>query len=295
LQEAAALLLAVLTSPLAHPAEQAERFDVWEYRVRGNTLLQPAAIEQATYDHLGPGKAMQDIEAARTALEEAYRAAGLPTVLVDVPEQDIGEGIVRFQVTEGRIDRLLVTGSRYFENGWIRRQVPELAAGTVPRLPKVQSELRALNARSPDRSVTPVLRPGRRPGTVEAELKVADELPLHAAAEVNNRNTADTTESRLNLTASYGNLWQREHALSLQYQVAPQNRDETEVWAASYALKPPGTDKTLVFYGVDSNSDVATVADLSVIGNGWLVGTQFLWPLPSTPALYHQVVLGAAW
>ena len=56
-----------------------------------------------------------------------------------------------------------------------------------------------------------------------------------------------------------------------------------------------GWDKTIVFYGVNSNSDVATVADLAVIGNGWLAGTQLFWPLPSTAALYHNVILGATW
>lgn len=278
------------------PAVAAEdRFDVWEYRVRGNTVIEQTAVEKAVYGHLGPGKTIADIESARTALEEAYRAAGYPTVLVDVPEQDVANGIVQLKVTEGRVDRLLVTGARYFENGWIREQIPELAPGSVPRLATFQTELRALNARSPDRSITPVLRPGRKPGTVEAELKVADELPMHGAVEVNNRNTAGTTDTRLGISASYGNLWQREHALSVQYQVAPENSAETEVWAGSYSFKPGRSDKTVVFYGVDSNSDIATVADTSVIGNGWLVGTQFIWPLPSSASLYHNAILGLAW
>jgi hemolysin activation/secretion protein len=284
-----------LAAPAGASAADQDRFDVWEYRVSGNTLLGAAAVERAVYAKLGPGRGIADVEQARTALEEAYRQAGYPTVLVDVPEQEIADGVVRLQVTEGRVDRLIVTGSRYFANGWLREQVPELRPGSVPGLPAFQSQLRALNARSPDRTVTPVLRPGRAPGTVEAELKVADELPLHANAEVNNRNTADTTDTRLSATLSYGNLWQREHALSLQYQVAPEDKDESEVWALSYVLKPERSDKSFIFYAVDSDSDIASVAALDVIGNGRIVGGQMIWPLPASDALYHNVVLGAAW
>jgi len=292
---AAALLWALGTASAACAAAADDSFDVLEYRVRGNSVLDAPAIERAVYPHLGPGRGIGDVEQARLALEEAYRAAGYPTVLVDVPEQDVANGLVTLQVTEGRVDRLVITGARYFSNGWIREQMPELQAGSVPRLAEFQSELRALNGRSPDRTITPVLRPGRSPGTVEAELKVSDELPLHAGAELNNRNTPGTSDTRLNLSAGYNNLWQREHSLNLQYQVSPEERDETDVWAASYAWKPRGSDKTFVIYGVDSDSDVATVADLSVIGNGQVLGGQFIWPLRPTENLYQGVTLGVAW
>lgn len=268
---------------------------MWEYRVRGNSLLESAAVERAVYGRLGPGRSMDDIEGARAALEDAYRAAGYPTVLVNVPEQEVANGIVQLDVSEGRVDRLLVTGSRYFSNGWIREQIPELQPGSVPKLSAFQTQLRTLNLRSADRAVTPVLRPGRTPGTVEAELKVADELPLHASAEVNNQNSADTSDTRLSLSAGYGNLWQREHSLNLTYQVSPEDSDETSTWVASYLWKPARSDKSVAIYAVDNDSDIATVADLSVIGQGQLVGANLYWPLTATDKLSHNLVFGTAW
>ena len=168
------------------------------------------------------------MEQARQALEQAYRDAGYPTVFVDIPEQDVKGGVVRLQVTEGRIERLRITGSRYYSLGKITSEVPSLAAGGIPKMEQVQTELEQINRASPDRSVAPVLRAGKTPGMVEVELKVKDEVPLHGALEVNNRNTADTTSTRVLGSLRYDNLWQKFHSVSVQYQTAPENTDEVE-------------------------------------------------------------------
>ena len=130
----ACLLVAVPAQDVAAATDQAQEvaalaredlFDVWEYRVSGNTLLAQTDIETLLYPHLGEDKGMSEVEEARQALETRYRDAGYPTVLVNIPEQDVSNGVVRLQVTEGRIDRLRITGARYYANGRIRAQLPE--------------------------------------------------------------------------------------------------------------------------------------------------------------------------
>src|SRR6185369_16121175 len=90
------------------------RFDVLEYRVLGNSVLPPMEIERRLYPLLGTGKVLADVEEARVALENLYRAAGYGTVFVDIPEQDTAEGIIRLKVTEGRLERTTVDGARFF-------------------------------------------------------------------------------------------------------------------------------------------------------------------------------------
>lgn len=257
------------------------QFDVLEYRVLGNSLLGNEAIERAVYPHLGEGRTIADVEAARTALEEAYRAAGYATVFVDIPEQEAGQGIVRLQVTEGRLDRVRVTGARYFSNRHIRAALPSLAPGQTPNLPQLQAELAEVNRATPDRVVTPVLKPGAAPGSVEIELKVADTLPLHGSLESNNRYTADTSKLRLNASLTYANLFQKQHSLTVQYQTAPQNRDNLEALVGTYVMPLAAGGRTaLALYAVDSNTDVAALGTLSVLGNGQIFGAKFIHMLP---------------
>ena len=85
--------------------------------------------------------------------------------------------------------------------------------------------------------MTPVLRPGKTPGTVEVDLKVKDELPLHGSLELNDRYSTDTSRLRLSAMLRYDNLWQKEHSFSLQYQTAPEKPGEVKVWSGTYLAR----------------------------------------------------------
>jgi hemolysin activation/secretion protein len=270
----------------------AETFDVWEYRVRGSRVLDAKTVERAVYGLLGPRKTIADVEQARLALETAYRSAGYSTVFVDIPEQTVDSGIVRLNVTEGKLDRLRVTGARYFSNRQILAQLPSLEPGGVPHFPDVQKELAALNRVTPDRSVTPVLRAGRSPGTVDVELKVNDDSPFHGNVEVNDRYTADTTKLRSSVVLSYNNLWQKAHTISLQYQVSPQASDEANVLAATYVARLDRANTVLALYAVDSSSDVATVGTLNVLGAGKIFGVRGIRPLDNIGRYSHSLTFG---
>ncbi len=273
--------------------EQVQRFDVWEYRVRGNTRADKKAIERAVYPYLGPDKSIDDVEAARQNLERLYRDSGYGTVLVDIPEQDVVGGIVTLVVVEGAVERLRISGSRYFSLGRIREKVPALAEGSVPYLPQVQAQLTALNRLSTDRTITPILRPGKTPGKLEVELKVEDQLPLHGNVEINNRFSRDTSELRLNAGVSYHNLWQKEHSFAFNFQVAPINPDEVTVYSGTYSFRLPDANKVIALYGVRTSSDVATVGTLGVIGSGLITGIRGTVPLASFDDYFHSLILGA--
>lgn len=279
--------------PSSSAAPQQPAFDIWEFRVLGNSTLPDDAVERVVYPFLGEHKTTEDVESARAALEHRYRDAGYATVFVDIPEQKVEQGVVRLRVTEGRVDRVRITGARYFDNGQIRASLPSLVTGQVPLLPDVQAQLGTINRASPDRSVIPVLKAGRIPGTVDVELKVKDSLPLHGSLELNNRYTASTRPLRLNATLSYDNLFQRQHSLSLQYQTAPQHPKDVRATVVSYSFPvPTWGNSTVVLYGVDSQTDVATLGTLSVIGSGRIYGFKVLRSLPATADFFQSMSLG---
>src|SRR5215470_8667083 len=73
-------------------ASAASTFDVLEFQVEGNTVLDPRIIERTVYPFLGPDKTIENVERARAALEQAYRQAGYGAALVDIPEQRVADG-----------------------------------------------------------------------------------------------------------------------------------------------------------------------------------------------------------
>ena len=276
----------------------AQTFDVWEIRVLGNTVLPQREVEKVLYPFLGADRAIADIEKARLALETRYKDAGYGTVYVDIPEQEVKSGVVRLRVTEGRLDRVRVTGARYYSNRAICAEIPALSEGKVLNLNDVQKELTAVNRQAPrDRTVVPILKAGRTPGTVDAELKVKDSLPVHGGVEFNNRYTADTSHNRLSANLSFDNLWQRYHSIALQYQTAPGKPREADVIAGTYVAPLQSNGNIFAVYAVHTDSEFTTLGpqfnSLGVVGKGSIYGLRYIVPLQSTPTQVDNMAFGA--
>lgn len=272
-------------------AAEINYFDIFEFQVEGNTKLKNEQIETAIYPHMGEKKSIDDVNKARDALEKTYHQAGYLTVLVDIPEQDVDKKVVRLNVTEGKVGKLRIKDSHYFSLGRIKELSPSVKEGEVPHFPTLQADITRLN-RTADKRVTPVLRAGKTFGTVDVDLKVEDALPVHANLELNNRYSRDTTKPRLGGMIRYDNLWQREHSLSLNFLVSPENTDEVQVLSANYLMRFDTSDTLLALYGVKSKSNVATVGGINILGDGTILGARLIKPLPTVDNYFHSLSLG---
>jgi hemolysin activation/secretion protein len=282
-------------NPAVDPKKSREKdvnyFDILEFQVEGNTKLPQTKIEASVYPHMGEKKTIDDVEKAREDLEKAYHQAGYLTVLVDIPEQEVNKKIVKLNVTEGKVSKLRVKDSHYYSLGRIKDLAQSVKEGEVPYFPALQQDVTRLN-RTSDRHITPVLKAGKEFGTVEVDLKVDDKLPLHASLELNDRYSQDTTRWRLGGSIRYDNLWQRDHSLSLSFQLSPENIDEVQVLSANYLMRFDESDLLLALYGVHSKSNVATVGGINILGNGTILGARLIKPLPSVDSYYHSISLG---
>jgi hemolysin activation/secretion protein len=256
------------------PAPAQPPFDIREYRVLGNTVLPAAAIERLLYPLLGPAKTLTDVEAARTALEKLYHDAGYGTVYVDIPPQNVTDGVVRLHATEGRLERADIGGARYFSERELRAQLPAATIGSVLKIPDLQKQLGEVNKQTADRQVVPILKAGAATGTVDLALQVHDELPLHGSLELNNQATIDTRPLRAIAGLSYNDVFGQLDKIAFQYQATPQQFGQVRVIAANYVVHTldSGFQPSLLY--INSNSNVATVGALGVLGKGEIYGAQ---------------------
>jgi hemolysin activation/secretion protein len=267
-------------------------FDIRRIVVEGNTLLSDEQISKVVDEFTGPDKTALEVEKAREELEGLYRKEGYPAVLVNIPEQTVDEGIIRLQVIESRIGEVRVTGNRYFTLENILKDLSSFRPGKILHIPSVQADLNKINS-NPDLNVSPVLMAGMEPGTTDVELKVKDQLPLHASIELSNRSSHDTTDLRLNTIIGYHNLWQKKHSISLQYQTSPEKTEEVQVVAASYVFPTPWNDKNLLaMYGIWSDSETAFGEGFQVVGKGNIFGARYVVPLPVYKTYAHNITIG---
>jgi hemolysin activation/secretion protein len=280
----------------AREAAAETRFEVLEYLVVGNTTLDVESIERAVMPFLGPQRTMTDVEGARAALERAYQQRGFLSVAVDVPQQQVVDGVVRLDVVEGRVGRLRVRGARWYSLGAIRDAVPAAAEGAVPQFAEVERQVAAAS-RGDLLSITPSLKPGRTPGTLDIDLSVEDRSPIVATAELNNYRAANTDPLRLLVGLRHLDLWDRRHIGSLGLIVSPQDLEQVRVLTASYAWPLGGPDDpTLSAYVLDSDSDTPTaIGGTTVFGGQTVVGLRRTAPLQPRLGLYHSWTVGIDW
>nr|BFE97221.1 hypothetical protein GCM10020185_77570 [Pseudomonas brassicacearum subsp. brassicacearum] len=264
-------------------AAPARLVDVNEYFVRGNTVLDARAIEEAVYPFLGPQKALSDIEGAREALQKVYQARGYQSVFVELPEQKKSKtASSTCKSAKPRSAGYGWWGAKHYSPVEIRDDVPALKEGEVPDFAQVQAELALLN-KTPGRQVMPLVREGQRPGTMDVDLQVEDQDPWQASLGLNNDYSADTEKLRTVASLGYNNLWQLGHSVSLTFFTAPQDTENAKVWSGSYTA-PLSERWSVQFSGYQSDSNVATVGGSNVLGKGHSYGVSAIYSLPSSGA-----------
>ena len=194
---------------------------VSEFEVTGNTLLPIPTVEKILSDFRGRVLDTNTVAEAMKSLQLAYQGRGYATVSVTLPKQRITNGVVRLAVLEGVLSEIRIQGNRWFSDDNVRRALPDLRTNIILNGKILQQELNNAN-NNQDRQIYPSIEPGATPGTTRLVLKVKDQIPVHGRFELNNQYTPGTPELRGNASAQYNNLWQREHALGLQYGFALQ-------------------------------------------------------------------------
>lgn len=275
------------------PTEQVNelRFPVFAYKVVGNTVLSAGEVEDAVMPFMGPGKTQTDVENARAALEKVYGGKGFATVAVVVPDQSVGNSVIRLEVVEQPLVSVRVAGNRFNSKERILKSVPSLRPGIIPNVADVQRDMIGLS-RTRDRIVTPEIKQGEAQRTVDVTLNVEDKLPLHSTLELNNRQSAGTSDLRFASSVSYDDLWGRGDQVQIATQFAPRRTDDSLVLSGSYTARIPGSYATIRASAIYSNSDVNTIGAVNVLGRGYIYGLRGNIPLPGSPGLDRSIGFG---
>ena len=212
--------------PVATSTNGGPVFAVHRYDVQGNTLMPAPAIDAILQKHTGEAMDFTGLRKALQDMQMAYRDRGFVSVSVALPKQQLTNGVVKVQVTEGRLAEINIVNNRWVSTENVRRALPSLRTNTFLNGLVLSQELDRANA-SRDRQIYPEIAPGPEPGTSTLTLKVKDRVPLHGRIELNNNSTPGTPELRINSAVQYNNLWQHEHQLGLQYSFTPEQFKES--------------------------------------------------------------------
>lgn len=276
---AAAAALSGVALPLhAQDAATGPRFAISRFAVEGNTLLPAADVERLLAPYTGAERAFSDVRLAVQALQQAYRAAGIQVVVVQLPEQELTQGVVRVRVIEPRIGRVRIEGNRDFPIANIRSSLPGLREGTTPNIRDISASLKVANT-NPAKQTTLSLQGTDQPEVIDALVRVAEDKPWRIGLNADNTGSPETGRSRLGLLYQHANLWGLDHVGSLQYTTSAEHPSKVSVFGAGYHVPLYGLGDSLDFFAshsnVDSGAVTAGVLDLQVSGRGSVYGARY--------------------
>ena len=277
------------------PDAAAIRFGISRFEVAGNSLLKQSEIDAAVNPYTGAGRDFGDVQRALEALEAAYRARGYQLVTVQLPEQELNQGLVRLTVVQPTIARIQVSGNKVVDEANVLRAMPSLQAGRTPDLDAVSANLKMANE-NPARKITLQLQSAAQADQVDAKLDVADDKPWKAMLNVDNAGTGPTGKTHVGVVLQHANLWGRDHVGSFQYTTTVEEPSKISVYGLGYHIPLYAQGDSIDLYAsysdVDSGSVTAGLFDLAVSGKGAVYGARYNQSLSRRGKLEPRLIYG---
>ena len=235
--------------------------------VTGNSVFPKKDFARVLNGFEGKALSLANLNMAAARVTELYRGKGYVLATAYIPPQKIKGGVVRINVIEGKIEKVIVRGSpRWYSKAFIKRQFAPLLA--VPAFNQKDLERALLDLdQLPDMHATATLSPGKLRGTSDITVTADCGIPFDFALSYNNYGTSEAGgRTRLGAALNVANLLRQGSLLSLSGIIGERPGDFA-FGRADYSLQLDPMDTRLGGYYMDGDFNVGgALAELGISG-----------------------------
>jgi hemolysin activation/secretion protein len=195
---------------------QQVRVFVRQIKVEGNTVFPLEKLEEITQRYSNRMLTAEDLEALRLELTRLYIDAGYINSGAVIPDQTVSEGIITYQIIEGQLTDIEVSGTRWFRESYIRQRLA-LGAGPPLNILALQERLQFLQQDERIVRLDAELRPGTQRGEGTLSVKVEEANPFKVEFAFNNYQSPTVGAARELITLTHQNLTGHGDPLSVTY------------------------------------------------------------------------------
>jgi hemolysin activation/secretion protein len=289
---AADVVSAVPATPAADQALL--RFTIEHYIVEGATLLSKTELDAAVAPYVGKNKDFSDVQRALEAVEAAYSKRGYSAVRVQLPEQELEKGTVRFRVVESRFGKVTVKDNHFVSEANALNAIPSVRPGRAPRTRQISRELKLANE-NPARHMNVVLKGGEKDDQVDANVIVTDSKPSSWGVSLDNTGSPETGRARLGLYYRNANAFNADHVAGIQYLTSPQYLDRVKVLGGTYKIPFYQISSSLEFFAGYSNVNSVVGGLSNFQGGGRLLSTRYNLMLDRAGVFDPSLSFGLDW
>jgi hemolysin activation/secretion protein len=297
---AACALTTTATAYAADTDNNTVHFDINRFDIHGNTLLPQQSIDSLVAPFTGKHRDFSDVMGALEALENAYHARGYQLVRIDLPEQELDQGVIRLNVVQIKIGRVKIEGNKYFTDANIRHSLPDLNQWEVPNMTDISKSLK-LGNENPSKKTIMTMQTGAEDDTVDATLAVTDESTWTTSANFDNTGNKQTGKTHAGVVLQNANMFGMDDVLSLQYTTTVEKPSQVKVYGAGYHMPLYSLGDSMDFFANYSSVDSGTLTvgsvstgtlDVAVTGNGAMYGARYNHNLATSGSYESKLVYG---
>jgi hemolysin activation/secretion protein len=178
---------------------------VKEIRLTGNTAFSAEELSTVTAPYLNKDLTTEDLEGLRLRLTLYYVNRGYISSGAILPDQPVTDGIITYQIVEGKLTKIDLEGNRWFRSSYLEKRIA-LGARTPLNINSLQERLQMLQQDSRLEQVNAELRPGLGRGESELHVKVREASPIKAWLQFDNYQTPVVGAERGLATVTHQNL-----------------------------------------------------------------------------------------
>ena len=287
--------LSLPTAPShAAPQDQTVRLTLLGVKFNGAVAVPEARLAPAWTDLRGKPVSLADLRAIGHRAEAIYAKAGFPFVAVVLRVQEVKDGIVNYDVVEGRISDLTVLGS----NIAARRQATAALQPIVNRTPLSLGDVETayqLAKQVPGLSMSGTLRRGSEPGGMDLVIDAQRPSAFRVYLNVNDLYADPVGPWGVLLGADYfGTTLYGNQASAQVYTSTPVGRQVLVRASYMQRLNDLGTEVTLsgLYGNADPKGDLAPLAIAENVTTLRAEISQPLWESPDADVLVDLALEG---
>ncbi|NOU10687.1 MAG: ShlB/FhaC/HecB family hemolysin secretion/activation protein [Nitrospira sp.] len=184
--------------------------------VTGNTVFSSEEIAAVATPYENRTLTTEDLERLRLALTFLYVNNGYITSGAVIPDQDVKDGVIQFQIIEGALSRIDVEGTNWFRRGYVSDRIA-LGARPPLRMEPLQTRLQLLQQDPRIERINAELRPGDQRGQSILNVKVKEQSPWKMWLEFSNHQTPVVGAERGLMTVAHQNVTGHGDPLTVTY------------------------------------------------------------------------------
>jgi hemolysin activation/secretion protein len=266
------------------PGNLPESIVIKRFEVTGSTVFTPAELAQITGRYTNKPLDFAQLLQVSSEITQLYVKNGYINSGAYIPGNqsfDAQGGTIEIKVIEGRVEDIVVTGTRRLDPNYIKSRIA-LGAGKVLKIDRLIESLQLLQLDPLIKSISTELVSGQQPGTSIVQLKISETPNWQTSINIANNRTPSVGEIQAQVSASQNNLTGIGDGIGIAY-----GRSEgSSVFDFNYTLPLNPRNGTLRFQYSNSASRVieSPFDRLDINSNGQDFGLTYRQPIVQTPS-----------